>query len=88
LTLLPAIAELLVLAQEQPHHGHAKMFFYSTSCQVPEYLPMLFIAGMALTVVGIQKHRRVLWIIGVFAMAASATAITLGLLFALSAGGP
>jgi hypothetical protein len=90
LKLFPAIAELLMLAQAPPHHSHVKMFWYSTSFgPLPDYLAMLFIAGMALTVVGLLKHRKVLWIIGLVAMAASvAAAITLGLKFALSGRSP
>ena len=96
--LVAAMATMLMFAQEQSRRRGGSMFYYSTFTDglffidlclcVP--LAAIFAAGLVLTVVGLVKHRKKLWIIGVVAMVVSLVAgIALaGLMFALSGRSP
>ena len=96
--LVAAMATMLMFAQAEPRRRWARMFSYSTSIDTVGFIDLclcvslaaIFAAGLVLTVVGLVKHRKMLWIMGVVAMAASVAAgIALaGLMFALSGRSP
>ena len=96
--LVAAMATMLMFAQAKPRRSLASLFYNGTFTDAVFFIDLglcvplaaIFIGGLVLTVVGLVKDRKKLWIIGVVAMAASVAAgIALaGLMFALSGRSP